>query len=251
MGGGVFGQDEIDCNYSNITYMALSEQNNFIQECYYCKQKVNFELLIENSGSDRSYFHHLNEVYIAEILAKCTKCKEVSLFFKKVLEVETGHREWNWDIGEYVLEIDHPEIITRLYPINKELNHLEIGFDIYESYEEAKKLYENGFFNPAMTSLRRTLENICLEKGINKKLDLEKKLVKLLELNIIDQKLYDWGEALRKAGNMTTHTNEKIKEEDLQDMFYFTELVIDYIFVLSKKFEDYKQRHLATPRASL
>lgn len=224
----------------------MPENHNFLQECYYCKQKVGFQQL-STFRSDEDLDTDMHD-YSVKIFAKCSKCNNLSLYQQNI----DSYVFSNYDEGGNEFYDSHEiEEFVRIYPKYIGFDKFQVGLEIYLSFKEATDLYENGFFNPAMTSLRRTLENICLEKGIPKRLSLEDKLLKLLEQNIIDQKLYDWGEALRKAGNLTAHSNEQVKKEDLQDMFDFIELMIDYIFVLSKKFEDYKKRHSTTPRASL
>jgi hypothetical protein len=218
-----------------------TDEFSLLAECFYCKHKVNFEILAQVNGADRD---NIDEAYIGEILAKCPDCKEVSLYQKKVIQESWTYNNFE---GEENYEDEFSKEITRLYPKYINFNKSEIAHEIYSSFEEANMLYENGFFNPAMTSLRRTLENICIEKKIPKKLKLEEKLKKLMDRGFIDEKLYAWAEMLRLAGNLTTHSNEKIKEEDLQDMFYFIEALINYIFVLNRKFELYKNRHSPTP----
>lgn len=218
---------------------------SFVQECNHCNNAVIFEELYRYSDQKINQDYSDIEGYpsqIEKVLFRCNKCKEISLFSRaSVLSPVDGNPftngDWFDDWTDYY----------RLYPKKIYLDY-SVPKIIKESFGESQKLYENGFFNPAMTSLRRTLENICIEKRINKKLKLEDKLKKLLELNIIDQKLYDWGEALRLAGNLTAHSNEQIKKEDLQDMFDFIEFMINYIFVLSIKFESYKARHVTTPK---
>ena len=72
---------------------------------------------------------------------------------------------------------------------------------------------------------------------------MEDKINDLHNRKIIDDKFFDWANALRLLGNKATHDSVIINKRDVEDLFEFTKALIDYIFILTKKFEDYKKRH--------
>lgn len=65
----------------------------------------------------------------------------------------------------------------------------------------------------------------------------------MLDREIIDKRIYEWGEALRKHRNVGADaTNKKISKEDARALLDFANAICDYIFVLTNKFEDFMKR---------
>ena len=66
----------------------------------------------------------------------------------------------------------------------------------------------------------------------------------LLKTNqIIDQRLFDWGDALRKERNIGAHaSDEEVTKDDARDIIDFTIAIFDYVYRLSTKYEDYMAR---------
>jgi hypothetical protein len=76
-------------------------------------------------------------------------------------------------------------------------------------------------------------------------LEIQNGLKELKELGVIDGRIYEWGEELRKSRNIGAHaTDEKITPEDARDMLDFTIAIGDYVYVLSDKYEKFKSRQL-------
>jgi len=87
----------------------------------------------------------------------------------------------------------------------------------------------------------KAIEAICVDKTGEK--TLHKGIIKLKELGIIDNQLYEWGEALRKERNIGAHaTDDRICEQDASDILDFSIAITDYIYILSLKFDEYKKR---------
>lgn len=88
---------------------------------------------------------------------------------------------------------------------------------------------------------RRTLESLAVERG-TKRQNLAQSLKALLDANAIDQRLYDWADALRFAGNDATHdVSNSISQLDAKDMNDLTEAIIDYVYVFQARYESFKQ----------
>lgn len=88
----------------------------------------------------------------------------------------------------------------------------------------------------------RVLESICAEHGTKNKL-LMGGLKELLDKQVIDKRIYEWGQALREHRNIGAHaTKANISKEDARDLLDFANAICDYIFVLSKKFEGFMGR---------
>lgn len=68
----------------------------------------------------------------------------------------------------------------------------------------------------------------------------------LLEKGAIDQRLYDWAEALRKERNIGAHaSDEDTTKENAQDVIDFTIAIFDYVYTLAEKYEKYVARKAA------
>ncbi len=72
---------------------------------------------------------------------------------------------------------------------------------------------------------------------------LAKGLKTLRDAGTIDQRLFEWGEALREERNIGAHADDVgVKMDDARDVIDFAIAIFDYVFILSTKFEAYKNR---------
>jgi hypothetical protein len=68
-------------------------------------------------------------------------------------------------------------------------------------------------------------------------------LKKLKDDGVIDNRLYEWGEALRKHRNLGAHaTTVKVSKEDARDLLDFSIAICEYIFVLNAKSQRFQER---------
>jgi len=62
---------------------------------------------------------------------------------------------------------------------------------------------------------------------------------------LIDQRLWDWAELLRDVRNAAAHFNdEDISRQDAEDCLTFNEALLDYLYVLKKRFDDMQLRRI-------
>lgn len=88
----------------------------------------------------------------------------------------------------------------------------------------------------------RAVEGICRHFS-TKGSYLRGGLKELKERGIIDSRLYEWGEALRGERNRASHAEDTtISTHDAEDILSFTYAIVDYVFLLTKKFEAFKKR---------
>lgn len=88
----------------------------------------------------------------------------------------------------------------------------------------------------------RAIEGICKHHNAKTK-TLAAGLKDLKDKEIIDGRLFEWGEALRTAQNLDAHAStEKVSKEDAQDLLDFSTAICEYVFVLNAKFERFKAR---------
>jgi hypothetical protein len=93
---------------------------------------------------------------------------------------------------------------------------------------------------------RRTLELLC--KHFYPSLDsLGWGLKKLHHDGVIDRKLLEWAELLRESGNLAAHDpSAEVDGEDADDLIDFTEAILNYVFLLSARFETFKRRRASS-----
>lgn len=65
----------------------------------------------------------------------------------------------------------------------------------------------------------------------------------LHDRGIVDKRLYEWGDELRKHRNLGAHASgAKFNLTDTKDLYDFSTAICDYVFVLAEKFESFKKR---------
>lgn len=166
------------------------------------------------------------EVYV---LCSCPKCD--SPFLLK--------REWYEIPSEFETATSEPEL---LYPSVSRLLVTGLPPTIAKSYQTAIRSFEVGLYEPCLIMCRKCLEAICRQHGISKG-NLKSKLTELKQQAIIDMKLHSWTDGLRLVANDAAHEFDiEIYHEDAKDSLEFIEAVISYIFILSKKFEEFQKR---------
>ncbi len=78
----------------------------------------------------------------------------------------------------------------------------------------------------------RTIEGVCNHHSTKNK-TLAGGLKELRENGIIDERLFEWGDELRKHRNIGAHaTSEKISKEDAKDLLDFSSAICEYVFTL-------------------
>ena len=91
----------------------------------------------------------------------------------------------------------------------------------------------------------RALEGIC--RHFKTKSDnLANGLTELRDARVIDGRLFDWSEELRKHRNLGAHASEeRISSEDAADLLDFAHAITTYVFDLTAKFKGFLQRKTA------
>ncbi len=167
-----------------------------------------------------------NEGYI---LAECLFCHTVLL----------------GKITDYVDEFEHGWDIRaeRLYPISSVTDlSPEIPTSARRDIQDAQKCFLHGIYSATAVLCGRALERLIQEKA-GKNHTLSKGLAELKSKSIIDERLFNWAEALRKERNIGAHaSDEDTTKENAQDIIDFTIAIFDYVYVLSEKYTKYVTR---------
>lgn len=190
-------------------------------DCHICKGRVDAEVVAFNDDDDfmetRTY------------LLKCPACS-TSLVAEAYADYADGKQTWSKPI--------------RVYPRPKRRLGDDIPRTVKASIEEAERCMQAGAYLAATAMCGRALEAIC---RAHKTKDgyLGGGLKELRDSGVIDARLHQWGEELRDQRNDAAHaTDTEFNARDANDVLAFTYAIIDYVYLLAKKFEQFQQRKL-------
>lgn len=157
-------------------------------------------------------------------LVQCDQCGDVSLQARE-------------DYGRGFDE-DDPAF---LYPAPRRLNWI-IPDELRREWEEARTCLDAKAYAACMVMVRRTVEGTCKEQGVTGK-TLAESLRKLRDAQLIDGMLAEWADTLRVAGNLGAHfTGKAVPRQDAEDALAFAEALLDHLYVMRKRFEEFKRR---------
>ncbi len=188
-------------------------------ECYYCRARVDGEVVGYNDDN----------VFIATrtYLLKCPSCT-ASIVAESTEDFSREDGGWTKPI--------------RVYPRPKRHLGTDIPAIVKASIEEAERCMQAGAHLAATAMCGRALEAIC-HAHKTKDSYLAGGLKELRDTGVIDARLYQWGEELRNQRNDAAHaTDTEISAHDASDVMTFTYAIIDYVFLLAKKFEQFQER---------
>jgi len=101
----------------------------------------------------------------------------------------------------------------------------------------------------AALMVRRSLEALASDRGVAGR-NLASSIQALRDGGHIDQRLFDWADALRLAGNSAAHDVARSPDPtDVRDMIHLAEAILDYVYVIQARYEQFmarrKQPHLS------
>lgn len=195
-----------------------------IIECPYCEAKVDGEVIGEHADP---YDPEKGPPFKA-VLLKCPVCTNALLGGSDHIQVGPSEHGWS--------------DLNRLWPQQESHIHWEIPAIARNSLIEARKCYKAKVYDACAVMSGRTLEGVCKHHATKSK-DLASGLKELKDKGIIDDRLYQWSEELRKHRNISAHAREdKIPKEDAKDLLDFAQAICDYVFVLNAKFNRFMER---------
>ena len=184
-----------------------------IIDCHRCKARVDAEVLAQHE--DEQFFT------TRTLLLACPSCRSAL-----VAECEQDHNlKWTE--------------LVRVHPRPRRLLGTDIPAIVRHSIAEAEKCMQVGAYLAATAMCGRAVEAVCRHYG-TKDAYLGGGLKDLREKGIIDARLFQWGEELRDQRNSAAHaTDTVISAQDANDVLSFTYAIIDYVFLLAQKFEQF------------
>ncbi|WP_228927604.1 DUF4145 domain-containing protein [Streptomyces sp. DH7] len=172
----------------------------------------------------------LNQMPMLYELCYCTRCGEPLL----ACEEDLGDR---WD--------EEPMVV---WPTSREQRTLspKIPHQLRLAHEESRKCFSARAYTAAVTMVRRTLEGVCKDQNVQqsgKAKPLFQMLKELRSAGKIDGRLFEWAQALRVLGNEGAHfTGVEVTRQDASDSIDLAEALLDYLYVLSAQFDEFKAR---------
>ncbi len=144
---------------------------------------------------------------------------------------------------DYGGDFSDPEI---LYPQAVRLNP-NLPKRILAAYSEADACFRARSYTAAAIMCRKTLEGLCAEHGVTGK-SLVAQLKELRDRSIIENRLFEWADALRISGNEAAHDiGVTVSQEDARDILEFTNALLEYVFTFRDKFDAFKKRRAGAP----
>ena len=194
-----------------------------IVECLDCRSHVDardcgrFERLSDGTGPSSLF-----------TLLSCTKCGSPILTRQtNIGNIAEGDK---WDTPYLVF----PSADLRVNP--------SAPRDIQAAFEEACACYRAQAFTASAIMCRKTLEGLCSAHDISER-SLAGSLKKMKESGLIDDRLFEWSDLLRIAGNEAAHgVGLSIGQPDAKDILEFTNAILDYMFSFRDRFESFKKR---------
>ncbi len=154
---------------------------------------------------------------------KCPRCARPFI----MLQVDDGP---GWD-----------EPIQLYPPVEMDVSRA-IPSALRSAYDEAHACYRAKAYTATAIMCRKTLEGIADENKISAR-NLAIALKEMRDKGIIENRLYEWADALRISGNEAAHgVNTQISHQDAKDILEFTHALLEYVFTFQEKFEQFKNR---------
>jgi hypothetical protein len=116
----------------------------------------------------------------------------------------------------------------------------ELPDTVRVSLREAQKCLSARAYIASAAMSGRALEALCRDLNANDSM-LGKGLKHLHDAGQIDDRLYEWGKELNKQRNIAAHPDTTpISQREAQYVFDFALAICDYVYVLTSKFERFK-----------
>jgi hypothetical protein len=131
---------------------------------------------------------------------------------------------------------------VEVWPTSRRALHDSIPKGIRGGVTEARICFEAKAFKATAVMVRRAIEGLCADQGVSNR-NLADSLQQLVDRGIIDVRLLDWANMLRILGNVGAHfTGQSVTKQDASDALDLVEAMLDYVYVFSAKFEEFKAR---------
>lgn len=104
-------------------------------------------------------------------------------------------------------------------------------------YEEARNCASVNAFTAAAMACRKILMNIAVVKGAKENLTFTQYIQFLAENNYIPPDGKGWVDHIKKGGNDANHKIEIVSKENSEELLYFTEMLLTFIYAVPARFK--------------
>lgn len=133
-----------------------------------------------------------------------------------------------------------------LYPKQRQVSQ-QVPQQIRDDYDEAQRCLLANADTAAALLLRRGLEQVCLDHGIEDAgatRPLIAKLQRLHELGTLPDDLMDWATSITLVGDEGVHSRD-VSREDVLAADRFFEALCDYLYAYRRQYDAFVQRRAA------
>ena len=151
-------------------------------------------------------------------------------------------QRWYFETGMYMDGRTEGEFtdFKRVFPSPDPEISWELPEGVRVSLLEAQKCLGARAYIASAAMSGRALEALCRDLNADDSM-LGKGLKQLHDTGQIDDRLYDWGKELNKRRNIAAHPGTTpISQREAQYAFDFALAIADYVYVLTAKFERFK-----------
>ena len=141
----------------------------------------------------------------------------------------------------------HFDDASRIYPPQDRPLSTLIPEQLRNVHEEARACFRAKAYTAAVVMSGRTLEGAGVLNNIRER-TLQLSLAKMKSEGLLDGRLWEWAETLRSVRNSAAHYGSNtISKQDAADSIAFSEALLDYLYVLTARFEALKKRRESKP----
>lgn len=196
--------------------------DDVVIDCPSCATRVNAPVrgAVHDSESDS-----------AVVLVRCPSCEGPLVGLTQIYQTENN--DWRYEHAE------------RLWPAPSTVElSVSIPENVRRDIKDAQKCISHGIYSAAVVLCGRALERLAKAKAPGK--TLAEGLGQLKAQGIIDDRLFQWANALRKERNLGAHAaDEEVTKENAQDVLAFTVAIFEYVYTLTEKYSEYMARKAA------
>ena len=210
----------------------------FIIDCPRCRAKVGVE---QTGSAERRGQDEDGDLYAEKIVVGlCPSCSTPLAGHTQQTHFQNWHDQY-----------DQWSDVIRVHPNPpKTFSSYRIPRTVTHSLLEADRTLQAGAYIATCVMFGRAFEALCrdiLEKTSpgteTKRLMLGAGIKALKEKNIIDQRLYDWGQQVQAFRNLAAHGEDfSASREDAEDLQAFVHAITEYVYDLADRYEVFKER---------
>lgn len=202
--------------------MDVSEREEYRIECPFCRRRTvairmtSMRLIYADEAAYPNWFN----------LAECRICNTIHA----IRSPKTVDNHFSAADAEVISSSRSHGISSR------------IPESLRREHSEAWACFSSESYTATVVMVRRTLEGVCAEHGIKARV-LFKALEQLAADGLIEGRLLDWAQELRLLGNEGAHfTGDVVSREDAQDALALAEALLEYLYVYSAQFKEFRDR---------